>query len=334
MYLQHFGLEKNPFSLTPDPRFLFLTAQHREALAALLFGVTERKGFMVMTGEAGTGKTTLIRKLLLSLPAASARFSVLINPALSRSELFESVLMDFGLKEIPSSKAMRLSLFKDMLIEANRAGKISVLVVDEAHLLTAELIEEIRLLSNFETSEQKLLQIILAGQKELNPMLNLQSMTQVRQRIAIRMQLDPLSRDEIERYLRIRWTRAGARDPLPFSGQAIELVSNFSNGVPRVINAMCDAALVNAYGTGKKEIGAEDILEVAADLQFISTDRVNPVSEPPASASPIPPASSVAAPAPTPTVIKTVNRYTPAKTQGRKLLRVTSWFRFAHTEAE
>src|SRR3954449_9906349 len=155
MYLQHFGLEKSPFTLTPDPRFLFLTSRHREALAALLFAVTEHKGFMVMTGDAGTGKTTLVRKLLLSIPSTCAQFSVIVNPALTRSELLESVLMDFGQSEIPSSKALRLSLFKALLLRAHEEGRTSVLVIDEAHLLSAELLNEVRLFSNIETSERK-----------------------------------------------------------------------------------------------------------------------------------------------------------------------------------
>src|SRR6185437_10334958 len=198
MYLQHFGLEKSPFSLTPDPRFLFLTAKHREALAALLFAVTGLKGFMVLTGDAGTGKTTLVRKLLLSIPVTCAQFSVIVNPALTRSELLESVLMDFGERDIPASKALRLARFKNLLLKASAEGKTSVLVIDEAHLLTADLMDEVRLLSNFETSEQKLLQIILVGQNELNAVLNLESMRQVKQRVAIRMHIEPLPAPEVK----------------------------------------------------------------------------------------------------------------------------------------
>jgi general secretion pathway protein A len=332
MYLQHFGLEKNPFSLTPDPRFLFLTAKHREALAALLFGVTERKGFLVMTGEAGTGKTTLIRRLVLSLPAASTRFSVIVNPALTRSELIECILMDFGVKDVPSSKAVRLSLFRDMLVRANRDGNISVLVIDEAHLLGPELIEEIRLLSNFETSEQKLLQIVLAGQEDLKRVLNLPSMTQVKQRVAIRMQLEPLSPNEIERYVKTRWNRAGARDPLPFRGEAIEMISRFSGGVPRVINSICDAALVNAYGTGNKNIGFKDILEVANDLQLVSTQGSEMAAKTAANVSyHSANAAAIESVARTP---KTLQRDMPNKPKSRKSFRVSNWFRFTPTGSE
>jgi general secretion pathway protein A len=266
MYLKHFGLDQNPFSLTPDPRFLFLTAEHREALAALLFAVTERKGFMVMTGDAGTGKTTLIKKLLLSIPAACAQFSVVVNPALTRSEFLEYILLDFGEKKIPASKARRLSLFRSLLLKAHSEHKTSVLVVDEAHLLTADLIDEIRLLSNFETPEQKLLQIILAGQSELNTVLNLDSMRQVKQRIAVRTHLIPLRRAEISNYVQARWSRVPSQTQLPFSPEAIGLVAETSRGIPRIINAICDAALVNACGAGATVIDVPEIQEVLRDL--------------------------------------------------------------------
>ncbi len=266
MYLQHFGLEKSPFSLTPDPRFLFLTSNHREALAALLFAVTERKGFMVMTGDAGTGKTTLVKKLLSSIPLTCAQFSVIVNPALTRSELLESVLMDFGETEIPSSKAVRLALFNKLLLRAYRQGKTSVLVIDEAHLLTGELIDEVRLLSNFETPEHKLLQIILVGQTELNALLALESLRQVKQRVAIRMHIDALSEPDVRRYLQTRWTRASTRHLLPFSEDAMGFIARCSAGIPRIINVICDAALLNAFGSGATVIGVPQIYEVVQDL--------------------------------------------------------------------
>jgi general secretion pathway protein A len=286
MYLQHFGLEKSPFSLTPDPRFLFLTSNHREALAALVFAVTERKGFMVMTGDAGTGKTTLVRKLLLSTPLTCAQFSVIVNPALTRSELLESVLMDFGQAEVPSSKAVRLSLFNKFLLRAHRQGKTSVLVIDEAHLLTGELIDEVRLLSNFETPEQKLLQIILVGQCELNTLLALESLRQVRQRVAIRVHIDPLAEPEVKRYLQTRWSRACTQHALPFSEDAIRLIARCSGGIPRIVNVICDAALVNAYGTGATAIGISQVDEVLQDLGISAGNRSPLSSQSPAPAFP------------------------------------------------
>lgn len=271
MYLEHFGLKRPPFALTPDPNFLFLTAGHREALAALLAAVTGHKGFMVMTGDAGTGKTTLIRKMLLSIPSACAQFSVIVNPALTRSELMETMLMDFGIADIPESKALRLALFRKLLTRAHEEGRTSVLVIDEAHLLTNELIEEVRLLSNFETSDRKLLQIILAGQNELNSTLAMTSLRQLRQRVAMRVHIEPLSEPDVARYLETRWTRASAERPLPFTADAVRLIARYSGGIPRVANVICDAALVNAFGSGASEIDVAEITEVVQDHGIVSS---------------------------------------------------------------
>jgi general secretion pathway protein A len=276
MYLQHFGLEKHPFSLSPDPRFLFLTSKHREALAALLFAITEYKGFMVMTGDAGTGKTTLVRKLLLSIPNTCAQFSVIVNPSLTRSELLESVLMDFGQSDIPPSKALRLALFKSLLFRAHADGRTSVIVIDEAHLLSADLIEEVRLLSNIETPERKLLQIILVGQNELNSLLALDSMRAFKQRIAIRVHIDLLSEADVKRYIQARWNRGLAKHPLPFSDGAVRAIAHCSGGIPRAINVICDAALVNAYGAGTMSIDVSHIDEVAQDLGIPTTISAAP----------------------------------------------------------
>ena len=324
MYLKHFGLDRNPFSLTPDPRFLFLTAKHREALAALLFAVTERKGFMVMTGDAGTGKTTLVRKLLLSIPVTCAQFSVIVNPALTRSEFLESVLMDFGLQDIPSSKALRLAQLKNLLLRAHNEGKTSVLVIDEAHLLTADLIDEIRLLSNFETSEQKLLQTILVGQDELKTVLNLESMRQVKQRVAIRMHIDPLTDAEVKRYMQTRWTRASAQPRFPFSDEAIDLVARASGGIPRVVNVISDAALVNAYGSGASAISLIHIQEVLKDLQIAAVGAPS-ACHPDVEASP----SEIAR---SPVRLKTVERYLPEKPRASRLLKIAGWFKPVATE--
>lgn len=333
MYLEYFGLERHPFSLTPDPRFLFMTAKHREALAALVFAVLERKGFLVLTGEAGTGKTTLIRKLLLSTSATSAQFSMVIHPTLSTAELLEAVLMDFGVKQVPLSKAGRLSLLRETLIDADREGKTSVLIIDEAHLLAAESLEEIRLFTNFETNERKLLQIVLAGQRELGSILNRESMAATRQRISLRVHLDPLDREEVTHYIWTRWVRAAGKDPLPFGEDALKAVACYSRGIPRLINSLCDGALVNACGAGVKQIGGGQIAEVAADLQLTAA-TTSPASIP-VEPKPAPPLL-VSTPALQDALLafKTLQRYMPEKAKRRAWPRVANWLRLAHTEVE
>jgi len=335
MYLQYFGLNTNPFSLTPDPRFLLLTSKHREALAALILAVTERKGFMVLSGEAGTGKTTLIRKLLSSIPTAKAQFSVIVNPTLTRAEFLESVLMGFGESNVFCSKAQQLFLLKSILLSAYRQGRTSTLVIDEAHLLTQELIEEVRLLSNFETSEQKLLQIILAGQKELDTLLTLEATRSLRQRVAITMHIDPLETSEVESYLRNRWERASATSALPFSEEAITVVANGSKGIPRLINVICDAALLNAYGSGMKEIGPAQVHEV---LQDSGLSVIDPVWTEPSLTTSTPPnsvyqssAQSVSSPD---TTLGTLERYLPRDSKVAMKKKFANWFRTAQSEVK
>jgi general secretion pathway protein A len=329
MYLQYFDLETNPFSLTPDPRFLFLTSRHREALAALLFAVTERKGFMLMTGDAGTGKTTLVRKLLLSIPSTCAQFSVIVNPVLTPQELLETVLMDFGQKHIPPSKAVRLLLLKRLLLQAHEERKTSVLVIDEAQLLTHELMNEVRLLSNCEMSEQKLLQIILVGQNELDSLLSDESMRAVKQRIAIRMHIEPLERTDVARYLEKRWSRAGTTQPLPFSKDAIEMVARSSGGIPRVINGICDAALVNAYGAGNRVIGVAEIREVLRDYDIAAI--VPPAMPVPGTQWSDPVGERVKPDADRSTAPET-GAPSPARLRSR--LRLMNWFGAAQSEAK
>ena len=322
MYTEYFGLNRSPFSLSPDPRFLLLTPKHREALGGLLFAVTARKGFMVLTGEAGTGKTTLVKKLLSSIPARCAQFSVVVNPMLNASEFLESVLMDYGVSSVPSSKAMRLALLRRLLLQADKEGKTSVLVVDEAHLLTSELLEEIRLLSNLETSEHKLLQIILAGQSELNNILDQQSMRHVKQRIAARVDLAPLAEKDVLEYVEKRWTCAGGVGPTPISESAITLLARGSGGIPRVINALCDAVLTNAYGKGIRNIDSKDMTEVLSDMHLMppATDEVQP--HPPVTChNEMGPVDS-----PAPFVFRSFQRYTPKPSGAPRALRWTQWF--------
>jgi general secretion pathway protein A len=280
MYLQHFALHKYPFSLTPDPSFLYLTTAHREALAGLLFAVTCRKGFLVLTGDAGTGKTTLLRTMLARTPPASTIFSFVVHTTLTSAEFLESTLLDFGITNIPDSKAQRLRLFRDFLVRSAEAGKTPVLVVDEAQKLSPELLEEIRLLTNAETAEQKLLQIILAGQDELVPVLARDDMRQLRQRIAVRVRIGPLSNKDVVQYMRTRWSRAGGADALPFDADAVLAITRYSRGIPRVINSIADAALLKAFSANRKVIHEGDIQAVA---QWLELSVSSPMENAPAS---------------------------------------------------
>src|ERR1035438_3616388 len=201
MYNRYFGVQKAPFNLTPDPDFLYLTPQHQEALAGLTYAILARKGFVVLTGNAGTGKTTLLARILAHLPVSRIQSSVIVNPTLTPSEFLEATLMDFGFKDIPQSKAQRVAMLQSFLWRGHRQGKISALIVDEAHKLSMEVVEEIRLLGNFESANEKLLQIVLVGQSELDELLNRDALRQFKQRISLRLAIEPLSEMDIDRYI-------------------------------------------------------------------------------------------------------------------------------------
>lgn len=268
MYQRYFGLNKEPFSMTPDPAFLFLTAAHREALAGLSYAVLGGKGFVVLTGDAGTGKTTLLAKLLGSIPATRAVFSVVLNPTLAPDEFLELALLDFGIAEVPASKAQRIVVFRQFLTEAYKSGKSCVLVVDEAHKLEPSVLEEIRLLSNFELADAKLLQIVMAGQSELTNILNREDLRQFKQRISVRLNVHRLSHTDLKHYIRHRWTKAGGIQAPPFSEDALARISEFSTGIPRLVNVICDNALMLAFGEGCTEVTAKHVIEVASDLDL------------------------------------------------------------------
>jgi general secretion pathway protein A len=273
MYNQFFGLRKNPFNMTPDPAFLFFTAQHREALAGLTYGVMERKGFIVLSGDVGTGKTTLLMRVLQSLPPNRVQSSLIVNPTLSAAEFLESALLDFGISDVPASKAQRLVRLQDLLLQGYREGRVSTLIIDEAHKLSVEVLEEIRLLGNFERADQKLLQIVLIGQIELDNLLNRDDLRQLRQRIALRLSIKGLSANEIEPYIRYRWLQAGGRNPLPFSRSAIGKIGECSGGIPRVVNAVCDNALTLAFADGSTSVTDNHAATAAADLKLTATSK-------------------------------------------------------------
>ena len=268
MYCKFFGLDKKPFNMTPDPAFLFLTAQHREALVGLTYSILERKGFVVLTGDAGTGKTTLLTRVLQHMPETKVQSSVILNPTLTPAEFLELALLDFGIPEVPASKAQRLVKMQKLLLEGHREGRISTLVIDEAHKLSLDVLEEVRLLGNFEQDDQKLLQILLVGQSELSDLLERSDLRQLKQRIALRFTIEPLSPDEVDQYIRYRWTTAGGAHAVPFAPETVTQIAHYSRGIPRVINALCDNALILAFGEGARVVGEKHIREAAADLKL------------------------------------------------------------------
>ena len=269
MYKEFFRLQKLPFNLTPDPAFLFLPPKHREALAGLTYSIMERKGFIVLSGDAGTGKTTLLSSVLNILPAGRILSSVILNPTLTPSEFLEMVLLDFGMSDVPGSKAQRLWKLQEFLAQAARQQKVALLVIDEAHKLTPEVLEEIRLLGNYESATDKFLQILLLGQSELDDLLNRQELRQFKQRIALRLYIDPLTALDVEKYIRFRWAKAGGTELPPFAADAIGGVIQWSRGIPRLINSICDNALLMAYGDKSYSVPLHYVREAATNLSLV-----------------------------------------------------------------
>jgi len=281
MYTEFFGLQKLPFNLTPDPEFLFLSPKHREALAGLTYAILDRKGFVVLTGDAGTGKTTLLSSVVSQLPTGKVLSSILLNPTLTPSEFIELLMLDFGITDIPASKAQRLWALQGFLLEAYRKDRTAILVIDEAHKLSAEVLEEIRLLGNYEYGPDKFLQIVLLGQCELDDLLERHDLRQFKQRIALRLYIDPLTAGETAAYIRFRWAKAGGTGEPPFSPDATEGVVRWSGGVPRLINSLCDSALLMAYGDACSSVGLHYIRDAAMNLALIPSLAAPNVPAPP-----------------------------------------------------
>lgn len=268
MYEEFFHLKKAPFSMTPDPEFLFLAPTHREALAGLIFTVLGRRGTAVLTGEVGTGKTTLLRKLIQSVPAGKVQFCSVFNTNVPPEAFFELIQIGFGLPVAGISKAQRLMQFWEFLMHCDEEGRTPVLLVDEAHKLSAELLEEVRLLMNFETAERKLLQVVLAGQNELRELMRREDLRQLRQRVSVRLDIVPLQPAEVEQYMRHRWHQGGGNGNFPFNPEAVDLVAFWSHGIPRVMNAICDIALLRAYTSETSSIGPEMVREALGVLEL------------------------------------------------------------------
>jgi len=265
MYEKFFGLKQKPFNLTPDPKFLYLGESHREALAHLVYGVRERKGFMVMTGEVGTGKTTLLHALLRNLGDDISTIFV-FNPILDVKDFFKFVFIDLGIQIKDQTKGDYLLEFYQFLIESYRKNKNVVMIIDEAHNLNPFILEEIRLISNFETATDKLVQIILVGQPELSAILNRAKCRPLKQRISLWFFINPLNQSETGEYIKSRLRRAGMANSC-FTENAVDEIFHYSRGIPRIINILCDNSLTNAYATDKQKIDENIVKEAIGDLE-------------------------------------------------------------------
>ena len=269
MYKSFYHLQRNPFEITPDPSFLFPTMRHNEALASLYYGVTSHRGFVVLTGEVGTGKTLILRSLLGLLQRRDVAFALIFNPTLSPLEFMRYIARDFGLPVADKAKDELIHVLNGFLLQRHQKRLTTILVVDEAHHLSPEILEEIRLLTNLETSQQKLLQIVLAGQPELDQKLDSHELRQLKQRIALRCHLDPLNPNETREYMSRRLKIAGATAASQiFTGPAIEAVFGHSRGIPRLINTICENALLAGYAKHAATITSEIIDDVARDLRI------------------------------------------------------------------
>jgi general secretion pathway protein A len=269
MYEAFYGLKERPFELVPNPRFLFLTARQREALSNLQYGLTTPRGLTLLIGEAGTGKTTLVQAVLADPSAAGVRVVLMSNPTLTRSEFYEFLARAFGLTETAgTSKTRFLFEVRRELQERQKAGVLSALVIDEAQSIPYELLEEIRLLSNIETTTTKLLNVILAGQPELSERLNDTSLRQLKQRISLRCQLKPMELNETASYIAGRLRIAGGRPEQIFTREAVSAVFQASGGLPRTVNVICDNALIGGFAAQVKPINAAFVDDVCKDFDI------------------------------------------------------------------
>lgn len=268
MYKAFFGLTDNPFNISPDPAFLYRSVQHEEALANLIYGVQSRKGFIVLTGEVGTGKTTMLECLRDFLFAQQINFAFMFNSRLTPEQFFEMMAYDFALPCTRTSKTEVLFALNNMLLERANTGRSTVLLVDEAHNLEWEVLEEIRMLGNLENRRGKLMQIIIAGQPELDAKLEAPQFRQLKQRIALRCQLKPFDSTDTAQYITSRLARAGMKDQHVFSHEMLIEIHRRTQGIPRLINSVCDNLLLTSFAMESKEATIEMLDEVSNDLRL------------------------------------------------------------------
>lgn len=266
MYLEFFGLNEFPFNITPDPRFLYFSPRHREAMDLLLYGVANRKGFIELTGEVGCGKTTTLRAVLSRLPH-DVETALVLNPCVTGDQLHRAILKDFGLTIRGEDRLDYVEQLNEFLLMQAERGHNVVIVIDEAQDLEPEVMEQVRLLSNLETDEHKLMQIVLAGQPELRERLAQHDLRQLRQRILIRCHLSPLSEDEVGDYIGHRLQVAGAGEDVWFDPDAVAKIYSYSNGIPRLINAVCDLSMLGGYAAQSLMLGEDHVDRALQQLE-------------------------------------------------------------------
>jgi general secretion pathway protein A len=268
MYTTYFGLKENPFNLTPDPQYFFLSQQHSEALNHLIYGINEKKGFIVVTGGIGTGKTTISRTLLTELDDSVAS-ALVFNPSLSDMELLKTIVQEFGIEtgEGSPTKKLYIDALNRFLLKNFAEGKKAVLLIDEAQNLSRTVLEQIRMLSNLETEREKLIQIVLLGQPELQELLRLPSLKQLNERITVRYDLAPLDHEQVKHYISHRLKVAsGGNETVEFSPGALKIISDYSKGIPRRVNAICDRALLVAYTKDSPSVDKKVAKEAVDDM--------------------------------------------------------------------
>lgn len=266
MYLKYYGFKEAPFNMTPDPRFLFFSLHHREAFDHLVYGIENRKGFIELTGEVGAGKTTICRAVLSKL-SPNIKTALVLNPTLTETQLLRAILNDFGLSVKWRDRLAYIETLNRFLLDQLGQGNNVALIVDEAQDLIPEVLEQIRLLSNLETDQAKLLQIVLCGQPELKQRLAAPELRQLRQRITVRCHLFPLTEEEIGQYINFRLTIAGWEGGELFHPDSIQTIYHYAQGIPRLVNAACDVALLAGYVAGSRQVDSACVKKAIQHLE-------------------------------------------------------------------
>ncbi len=274
MYLEFYGLKENPFNVTSDPDFLYLSHTHKEALDHLIYGINARKGFIEITGEIGAGKTTICRALINRIDERT-KTSLIFNSSLPETQLLEAIVTDFGIQPGRRNKVALVNHLNDFLLEQLASGNNTVLIIDEAQNLRSTTLETIRMLSNLETNKEKLLQIVLVGQPQLRNKLNSPSLVQLRQRISVRFHVRALDRNELEGYIYHRLAVAGSPETINFFPESCDRVFSYSRGIPRIINIVCDKALLLGYVQETRFIGPDLIERSIEEIEGQYTHAVS-----------------------------------------------------------